>query len=392
MVMGLLILGLVLFLLLVVLHEFGHFIAARRGGVEVEEFGIGFPPMLFSKHFKNHKTKYTLNLLPLGGFVRLKGEHDSDSTPGSYGAARMKTKIKIMLAGVGMNFAIAWFMLLILCVIGIPQLPLPGGEKQFKIASDSHETSNSLFVSYVEPGSPADKAGLKVRDKIIKAAPVVCPSELVCGIHADPYTTFVDEGSLSNFTKQNAGKEIELEVITSSGEITKSDVTLRTAEEVNASKSTNSPKGYLGVVPYEYIIARSTWSAPVVAAGLTYQFTKVTLQGLGSAIKNLVVGNASEASQNVSGPVGIFFVLKDGSSLGYRYVLLIVALLSLTLAIMNVLPIPALDGGRLFVTLLFRKLKKPLTPKMEERIHGTGFAALMILFVLITLVDVRRFF
>lgn len=392
MVMGLLILGLVLFLLLVVLHEFGHFIAARRGGVEVEEFGIGFPPMLFSKHFKNHKTKYTINLLPLGGFVRLKGEHDSDRTAGSYGAARMKTKIKIMLAGVGMNFAIAWFMLLILCIIGIPQLPLPGGEQQFKIASDSHETSNSLFVSYVEPGSPADDAGIKVRDKIVKAGPTSCSSNELCGVRVLSYTTFDDEKSLSDFTKENAGKEIELEVITSDGRVTHPDTVLRSDEEVSASKNTSTPKGFLGVVPYEYVIARSTWSAPIVAAGLTYQFTKVTLQGLGSAIKSLVIGNTSEATQNVSGPVGIFFVLKDGSSLGFRYVLLIVALLSLTLAIMNVLPIPALDGGRLFVTLLFLKLKKPLTSKIEERIHGTGFAALMILFVLITVVDVRRFF
>ena len=111
-----------------------------------------------------------------------------------------------------------------------------------------------------------------------------------------------------------------------------------------------------------------------------------------SALKNLVVGNASEASRNVSGPVGIFFVLKDGSTLGFRYVLLIIALLSLTLAIMNVLPIPALDGGRLFVTLLFRYIKKPLTPALEERIHGSGFAALMLLFIVITVVDVRRFF
>lgn len=373
--MGLLILGLVLFLLLVVLHEFGHFIAARRGGVEVEEFGVGFPPMLFSKHFKNHKTKYTINLLPLGGFVRLKGEHDSDKTPGSYGAARMKTKIKIMLAGVGMNFAIAWFMLLILCIIGIPQLPLPGGEQQFKIASDSHETSNSLFVSYVEPGSPADDAGLKVRDQIIS-------------ISGDEVVT---EDDLRTATKSLAGETVELKYLR--GKQTNTvNATIRSEAAVELSKDTDSPKGYLGVVPYEYVIARSTWSAPIVAAGLTYQFTKVTLQGLGSAVKSLVIGNAKEATQNVSGPVGIFFVLKDGSSLGFRYVLLIVALLSLTLAIMNVLPIPALDGGRLFVTLLFLKLKKPLTSKIEERIHGTGFAALMILFVLITVVDVRRFF
>ena len=373
--MGLLILGLLLFLLLVVLHEFGHFIAARRNGVEVEEFGIGFPPAFFTKHFKNHKTKYTLNLLPLGGFVRLKGEHDSDTTPGSFGAARLKSKIKIMLAGVGMNFAIAWFMLLILCLIGIPQLPLPGGEQQFKIASDSHEKSNSLFVSYVEPDSPAENAGLKVRDQIVS-------------INNEQVIT---ENDLRQLTESLNGQSVDVVYLRDKVEST-IKVDLRNNTDVEASKSTDNPKGYLGVLPYEYRVLRSTWSAPIVAAGLTYQYTKVTLQGLGSALKDLVIGNTSEASQNVSGPVGIFFVLKDGSSLGFRYVLLIVALLSLTLAIMNVLPIPALDGGRLFVTLLFRIMKKPLSQKVEERIHGTGFAALMVLFLVITIVDVKRFF
>jgi regulator of sigma E protease len=280
-----------------------------------------------------------------------------------------------MLAGVGMNFAIAWFMLLILCIIGIPQLPLPGGEQQFKIASDSHEKSNSLFVSYVEPTSPAEKAGLKVRDQLVSIN----------------NTSLVTEDDLRQATQALSGQTVEVVYLRDKVE-TKTSVSLREENEVEASKNGGSPKGYLGVLPYEYRVMRSTWSSPVVAAGLTYQYTKITLQGLGSAIKDLVVGNASEASQNVSGPVGIFFVLKDGSSLGFRYILLIVSLLSLTLAIMNVLPIPALDGGRLFVTLLFRFLKKPLTQKVEERIHGTGFAALMMLFLIITVVDVRRFF
>src|SRR5688572_25792514 len=142
--MWLLVLGLALFLLLVVLHEFGHFIAARRANVEVEEFGIGFPPKIFGKKFKGHKTEYTLNLLPLGGFVRLKGEHDGDKAKGSYGASRLKSKIGIMLAGVGMNLAIAWLVLLVLSVIGMPQLPLPNDEAQFNIASDSHLVSDKL--------------------------------------------------------------------------------------------------------------------------------------------------------------------------------------------------------------------------------------------------------
>ena len=101
---------------------------------------------------------------------------------------------------------------------------------------------------------------------------------------------------------------------------------------------------------------------------------------------------ASKAGENVSGPVGIFAILQQGTDLGYQFILFVVAVISLTLAIMNFLPIPALDGGRAFVMLLFKAMKKPLTPDLEARIHGTGFAALMILFVVITVVDIRRFY
>ena len=148
----------------------------------------------------------------------------------------------------------------------------------------------------------------------------------------------------------------------------------------------------MGVSPTEYTIQRSTWSAPLVAAGLIKQFTSATLKGLGSLVANIFRGNGSEATKQVSGPVGIFVILKDGSLLGFEFILMIIAIISLTLAIMNALPIPALDGGRLFVTLLFKAIKKPLTKDLEEKIHGIGFAALMLLFIFITVVDVRRFF
>jgi regulator of sigma E protease len=148
----------------------------------------------------------------------------------------------------------------------------------------------------------------------------------------------------------------------------------------------------LGIQPYDYTVQRSTWSAPIVGAGLVVQYARITYQSLGSSIASLFRGQPGEASQNVAGPIGIFVVLRDGASLGISYVLLIIALLSLTLAIMNTLPIPALDGGKLAVMLLFRVIKRPLTPHLEDRIHGMGFALLMVLFVVITVVDVRRFF
>ena len=128
----LLVLGLILFVGLVVVHEFGHFLVARRGGVKVEEFGIGFPPIIWQKNMKSG-FKLSVNLLPLGGFVRLKGEHDSDKTPGSFGAASLITKTKIMLAGVAMNLAAAFVIFTLLALTGMPTL----FDKQFTVQSDT---------------------------------------------------------------------------------------------------------------------------------------------------------------------------------------------------------------------------------------------------------------
>lgn len=374
----LLILGLLLFIALVVVHEYGHFIMARRNGVEVEEFGIGFPPRLWKKRIKSPKGNYdfTINALPLGGFVKLKGEHDADEEKGSFGAASLDAKVKIMLAGVFMNLVTAFVMLTILAAIGMPKLI----DNQFEVASDTKTVQSSIYIGYVEPGSPADKGGLRTRDQLASIGPV-----------GGPQRTIRTDQAFPDLTKQYAGQEVNVQY-RRDGELRTASVNMRSIEEVEATKKSDKPKGYLGVSPVEYEVRRSTWSSPVVAAGLIKQFTELTFKGLGSALAGLVQGNGQKASEQVSGPVGIFVILKDGTALGFGFILMIIAVISLTLAIMNALPIPALDGGRLFVTLLFRALKKPLTPNLEEWIHGSGFAALMILFILITIVDIKRFF
>jgi regulator of sigma E protease len=151
----LLIVGLLLFVSLVVIHEFGHFIAARRGGVGIEEFGIFFPPRLFHR-----KTKagwvFSVNLLPLGGYVKLQGEHDNDTEPGSYGAASLAVKSKINAAGVVMNLITAFVLLTILALIGLPKL-VPN---QFTVTSDTKVSKMETLIGQVEAGSPAAKAGL----------------------------------------------------------------------------------------------------------------------------------------------------------------------------------------------------------------------------------------
>ncbi|HSW36915.1 MAG TPA: M50 family metallopeptidase [Candidatus Saccharimonadales bacterium] len=381
----LLIIGIVLFILLVVVHEFGHFIVARRNGVEVEEFGIFFPPRLFK-----HKTKagwlFSINALPLGGFVKLKGEHDTDTEPGSFGAASLWVKSKIMAAGVVMNLVTALVMLTALAWIGMPKL-LPN---QFTVKNDTRVIKSSLVIAAIEPGSPAAKAGLKVDDKLLAVGPVG---------HLQVVSS---AAALPDITKQYAGQKVQISLLRQ-GSQRLVTTTLRNQKTVEKS---NQPHGYLGIVPSEFKLQRSTWSAPIVAVGLAGQVSSLTFQGLGHALAGLgsllaglATGNHTArqngqavASSQVAGPVGIFVVLKDGTLLGYEFVLFIIAIISLTLAIMNILPIPALDGGRLWITLVARSLKKPLSARTEELVNATGFLLLIGLVILITILDVKRFF
>ncbi len=367
-----LIIAVILFIGLVLIHEWGHFVAARRGGVEVEEYGLGFPPKIWSKKIKTDKSKFLLsvNLLPLGGFVKLKGENDDDDRPGSFGAARLKTKVKIILAGVFMNLVVALFLFMILALIGMPKMV----DNQFMVASDTKLVSqvknpNTIKISNVTKDSPADKAGLKTNDVIVSFA-------------GQEIKQLSKVGEIS---KANAGKEVPIT-------IKRGDQTATYTVKLN---SQNKGQGYLGISSESasegYEIRRSTWSAPIVAAGLTGQFTKMTFQGLGNILSSLARGDREKASEQVTGPVGVAYILNAVSKVGFNFVLMIIALISLSLAIMNVLPIPALDGGRLFTILGSRAFGKRLSKEKEDLIHGIGFVVLMLLFVLITFVDIKRF-
>lgn len=380
--------GLILFLLLIITHEMGHFLVAKRNGVKPEEFGIFFPPKLWGKKMKGG-WEFTINALPLGGFVKLKGEHDSDTEKGTFGAASDTAKAKIMLAGVAVNFVTAFVLFTLLSLFGMPQIV----DNQFSVPSDTKVSRQAVYVGQVEENSPASQAGLRERDELISIA-------------SQGKTVTVAGKKLQDLTKDFAGQKTTVEY-KRGGDVQTTAVQFRTSQTVEASKNTDHPVGYLGIVPQEITLTRSTWSAPIMALGLSGQFTQLTLnglwhalQGLGGIIAGGVTGNTTarqhaqtEASSQVSGPLGIFFVLKGGSSLGILFMLFIIAIIALTLAIMNILPIPALDGGRLYMMLASRLTKeKRLTAQMEEKIVMASFLLLLGLIVLITLVDVKRFF
>lgn len=358
--MFLVIVGLILFVLLVVVHEYGHFIAARRSGVDVEEFGLGFPPRAKVLTKKNG-TEYTLNWLPLGGFVKLKGEHDSAKGKNTFGAATFTQKAYIILAGVVMNWLAAVVIFTAVALMGMPQLI----DNQFSVKSDAHVAKQEVLAGYVEQDSPADKAGIEQLD-------------VVSSIAGESVTS---SEQLRNITSRNAGKTVEISY-SRKGKVKTAQVALRDDPQ----------KGALGIAPHTSSLVRSTWSAPIVGVGTTAQLTAETYKGLAKAVGNLFTGKGKEASQSVTGPVGIIVTLKALADQGLVFVLFLIGVISLSLAVMNSLPIPALDGGRLFIMLVFRIARKPLSKEVEEKIHGTGMIALLLLAALITVVDIKRIF
>ena len=226
----LLAIGLILFLLLIITHEMGHFIAAKRNGVEPEEFGIFFPPKLWGKKMKGG-WEFTINARPLGGFVKLKGEHDSDTEKGSFGAASDAAKAKIMLAGVAVNFVTAFVLFTFLALVGMPKII----ENQFTVASDTNVVKQETLVGYVDEKSPAAAGGIKQRDKLIS-------------ISNATQTVRLDGETLSKVTQNFAGQKVTV-AYERSGDLRSTTVQLRDKKTVQESAKTENPVGYLGVVP-----------------------------------------------------------------------------------------------------------------------------------------------
>ncbi len=359
----------ILFSLLVILHEWGHFLAARRGGVEVEEFGIGFPPRIWGKKFGD--TLYSVNLLPLGGFVRLRGEDAADKGPGTFGGAKYSVKAKILLAGVGMNLLTAVVILYALCVTGLPAL---GGGFEPKFLASTYAQPKQLIIAEVVPGSPAAQAGLAKGDFVLRAGA----------------TKLEDEAALRDFTKSHAGQEVTLHV-KSNGDERDIRVKLRDA---------GSKDGFLGVGSQQVYKLRydplSALAAAIYITGALFVATIVGVVQLFAHIPALIVGLFSQAvpqaAQSASGPLGIVFILKSLSSLGFAYILLFMANIAVALAAFNVLPLPALDGGRLAIITAQKVLKRTISADTEAKIHAIGFMALIALMLIISVYDLRKYF
>ena len=400
-VLGILI-GLFMLVFLVTAHEFGHFLMARRNGVEVEEFGICFPPRAIAwrkvdgkwRRLKKSEwddapgegTILSLNWLPIGGFCQMKGESDADTKKGSFGKATYLRKTKILFGGVLMNWLVAFVLLTILAWVGMPHYL----ENQFQVSGDTTVVSlKNVTITEVKEGSPAEAAGLRVDDEIVSMRKV----------GSEEFHFVRDVDSLLAFDDANAGEEVYISY-NRNGKNTTAKTKLNTADA----------EYILGAGITGEAIYKSTWSAPIVGLGLTAQITGETFKGVWQLIVNLFSGaiksiipneevrqsgaeELKSAGDSVSGPVGIVgvlfpVVLQNGGQALFFFV----ALISVSLACMNVLPIPALDGGRWLMITIARMRKKKLTKKVEERIVSRSFVVILIIALIVTILDVMRMF
>lgn len=345
---------------LVLIHEAGHFFAAKKFGIKVEEFGFGLPPRIFG--IKKGETIYSLNWLPIGGFVKLYGEDEA-------GAGRIKTKNQklnlknngraffarpiwqraiVVGAGVVMNFLLA--VLIISYLFGVVGVGTPG---------------DKVIVADVAKDSPAYKAGFMVGDTIeaINSVKITDPSQLI------------------EITKSHLGENITVKVIRNSKE-----------KIINIEPRKNYPKneGPMGIAITQNVeIKKYPWyQASIVGTKEALKNSWLIIKGLGMVVYGLFIQGT--LPKGVAGPVGIAQLTGQVVNMGALATLSFVSLLSLNLAILNILPIPALDGGRLFFILVEGITGRKVNQKFEVWAHTVGMAILLTLIAVITIHDLIR--
>lgn len=345
-------------LVLVLIHELGHFLLAKRFGIRVLEFGFGIPPRLWGKKFG--ETIYSINALPIGGFVRLLGEDEEDSKvlekPNSFASKKPWVRILVVVSGVVMNLILAWLLFYTVIIL-----------QNFKIISPSPESG--VYVGKVEAGFPAERAGIKAGNKILS-------------IDGEQVSNFDTARSL---IKSKGEQAISFKIKDSQGEERIIPVTPRKVKDDTL----------VGVVFTPFLLKEYKTAQEKVFSGITYSYdlTKLTFIGLGSSLTDLLNGDFNKVSQSVSGPVGIAGITNEILSEGWRAVipyLWFVGVISLTLSIFNILPIPALDGGRLLFLVIEAIFKKRVRADIEKWVHQIGFAILLALALLITYSDISK--
>lgn len=346
--------------ILVFVHEAGHFFAAKIAGIKVEEFAFGFPPRLFSK--KRGETVYSINAIPIGGYVRLLGESDESKNKRSFSQKSPFSRAMVSVAGVIMHLVLAWLIFAIGFSIGMTPMVTSADKIPGKIIS------NSIIISETTADSPASKAGFAPGDNLLSASSA-----------GEEIVVFQNASEVTNYSKNHFGKEVEFVYLRDKSEQT---------AKVILSGDQSAPFG-VGMIDNS-VVKVSWYFSPIVAFREIARIVWINLQFLGSFFVQLF--SRGEISKEVGGPVAIYIFTGMAARAGAMVFLQFVAILSVSLALINILPFPALDGGRLLFIILekiFRK--KVITEKVENIIHSLGFILIIIFAIAVTYKDVIKF-
>jgi regulator of sigma E protease len=352
-ILFLLILGVIVFF-----HELGHFFMAKLYGVKVDEFGIGFPPKIFG--FKKGETEYSINWIPLGGFVRIMGEDgENKSDPRSFSSKSVSKRFQIISAGVIMNFILAFIIFSSIFIIGFPQDVTGEDLSELKNARDI-----KVLISEVVKDSPAEKAGLKAGDVILQANK----------------KNIASVKDLQDHTKENVGQVMTLNILREKETFTK---------EIVPRKNHPDNQGPLGIALVRTaVVSYSPLEAIKKGYEYTVHLTVLIIMAFAGIIWSLFTTGKTIAE--VSGPVGIAVMTQQAAAMGFMSILNFTALISVNLAIINALPFPALDGGRLLFLIVEKIKGTPINQQWETKINNVGFMLLMLLMVVVTFRDVAR--
>ena len=322
----------IMFCLLILIHELGHFITAKACGLKVNEFALGMGPALFKK--QKGETLYALRMIPVGGYCAMEGEDEESDDERAFNNKKAWQKALIVVAGAAMN--------LILCVV-------------FLIIIALYTGTVTTSIDQVTAGAPAEAAGIQAGDEIvaIDKKPVTDWNGIIDGITAAEGTVTV--------TVNRQGQQLDLE-----SELTKAE----------------DGRQVIGIVPQrEHNVLTAVKSGTVN----TWNMTKM----MGDTLRQLVTGKAS--AKDLTGPVGIVYAVSDTAKYGFVYLFYLTALISLNLAIVNMLPLPALDGGRLLFIIIRKITGRAITDELEGKIHFVGIMLLFALMIYVTWNDIVRF-
>lgn len=357
----------VVLVVLILVHELGHFLVAKRANIRVDEFGIGFPPKLYGK--KYGETEYTVNALPIGGFVRIYGEDPTEEHENGPDAARSFIRAPryiqaaVLVAGVTMNVLFAWLLFTLGFLTGMPTAVEPN---ELDTVSDPR-----LLITQVFPDTPASEA-LKGSDEIrgVRAGEVQLDA---------PFTP----ERVSDFVASQSGKEVVFSLVRRGEEI---EATVVPKTGVLKEEPDRAAAGFSMSLAgtKQYPVHLALWEG----ARMTYESTVAIVAGLGGLLYDAVRGEAK--LEQVSGPVGIVGLVGDAASLGFAWLITFSAFISLNLAVINILPFPALDGGRLLFVAIESVTKRRIKSAIANTLNRVGFALLIGFMVLVTWSDIAK--